>query len=113
MARKSKKNNTSEETSEIKETSKATRTKATATKIKDMTNYLADVKVYELSKPIKRNGTEFNYILAANHKPAHGSQNITMWPSNKEGVPTLTEPLYSLSFDTFEEAFKEIGYKTI
>lgn len=82
-----------------------------AIQIKILTNYLAEVKVFQLNPPFNEKGVNFEYIMVANSKPMTGKRNFNIWPCNKEGVPSMTLPLRTLKASQFTDALKALGYK--
>lgn len=81
-----------------------------AKRIKQLTQYVGEVWVFELSKAITR-GKKF--LVVSNSKRRTGDKNITMWFSDEDGKILDNLPYKQLKAPSIEEALASVGYQVI
>ena len=92
--------------------SKKRSTLGKARKIKQLTNYIGDVGVYELQKGVRKPfKTEF--LLIASTRPISGPAGIAMWVCDEHGVVEVPKPRHTFQSLELSQALNEIGYTLI
>lgn len=85
--------------------------KSTATRIKDLTNYVGDVALFELSKGIKKGKDIHKHVVIARAKPRSGLFNTNVWLADEEGKLLSTVPVKTLVTSDMIDALSQLGYK--
>lgn len=86
----------------------------TATLIREMSNYVGEVTVYELSAPVNKGGSQAKFVVVSKYRPHSGLKNTNIFPADENGVLIEgSKPLVNISADNHADALKQIGFKLV
>lgn len=82
-----------------------------ATKIMQLTRYIGDVAVYELSKYLTVGKEKYKHVVVSQAQTVSGGDLVNVWPSDEKGLFTQLKPLKSNKNSNIAATLLELGYK--
>ncbi len=82
-------------------------------KIKKIDQYLGDVGVYDLSRPLRSGKEKISFLLISKSKPRSGGMRITAWYSDEHGAILNSNPVTDVTHGEISDVLEELGYNLI